>query len=50
MRRRQGYTARELAQETFVMRINVLTIAAAISVLAGCAHHGMNHGAMSHEP
>ncbi len=31
------------------MRINVLVIAAAIGSLAGCAHHGMNHGAMSHE-
>lgn len=31
------------------MRIGVLAAIASVSLIAGCAHHGMGHGAMSHE-
>jgi hypothetical protein len=31
------------------MRTGFLALIAAASLLAGCAHHGMNHGAMSQD-
>jgi hypothetical protein len=31
------------------MRIGVLAVIAGVSLIMGCAHHGMDHGSMSHE-
>ena len=31
------------------MRIGVLAVIAGVSLVAGCVHHGMDHGSMSHE-
>lgn len=31
------------------MRIGVLAVIAGVSLIAGCAHHGMDHGSMSRE-
>lgn len=31
------------------MRIAVFALIAGVSLIAGCAHHGMGHGSMSHD-